>query len=59
MNENFYRAFLAIIVIPYALMFLVLLWNVAGPFIRSRLLRDADRDKLTSPNWKSGPGAGE
>ena len=36
MSENFYKAFLAIILIPYSLLFLVHLWNMFGPSIRTR-----------------------
>ncbi len=37
MSENFYKAFLAIILIPYSLLLLVHLWNMFGPSIRTRL----------------------
>jgi len=36
MSENFYKAFLAIILIPYSLIFLMHLWNLFGPSIRPR-----------------------
>jgi hypothetical protein len=34
MNEAAFRAFLAIILIPYAALFLTLLWNGIGPMVR-------------------------
>lgn len=37
--ESFFAAALAAIIIPYGLMFLVLLWNEIGPAIRARLER--------------------
>ncbi len=36
MSENFYKAFLAIILIPYSLIFLMHLWNMFGPSIHPR-----------------------
>ena len=36
MSENFYKAFLAIILISYSLIFLMHLWNLFGPSIRPR-----------------------
>ncbi len=36
MSDNFYKAFLAIILIPYSLVFLMLVWNMFGPSIRTR-----------------------
>jgi hypothetical protein len=36
MSESFYKAFLAIILIPYSLVFLMLVWNMFGPSMRAR-----------------------
>ena len=36
MNEKFFEAFLVLIIVPYGLMFLIQLWNVFGPSLRSR-----------------------
>jgi hypothetical protein len=45
MSENFYKAFLAIILIPYSLIFLMHLWNMFGPSIRSRRKPGAEQNK--------------
>ena len=42
MMEKFYTALLAIVIIPYSLIFLMLLWNVIGPLIRIRTRRERD-----------------
>lgn len=36
MSNSFFEALLAIIIFPYSLIFLMLLWNVIGPSIRIR-----------------------
>ena len=50
MNEKFFSVALAVIIIPYGLMFLMLLWNVIGPVIRARLMRGAEGEDITSRN---------
>jgi len=42
MNNAFYEALLAIIIIPYSLLFLMQLWNMIGPSIRMRRNPDAE-----------------
>ncbi|GBE44741.1 hypothetical protein BMS3Bbin10_02845 [bacterium BMS3Bbin10] len=49
MMEKFFAAALVIIIIPYGLVFLALLWNVIGPPIRTRLVRHGESEDLTSP----------
>jgi len=44
MSETVFAALLGIIIIPYSLIFLVLLWNELGPLIRPRLMRGARVD---------------
>ncbi len=45
MSENFYKEFLDIILIPYSLIFLMHLWNMFGPSIRSRRKPGAEQNK--------------
>lgn len=37
MGQSFYFTALMIILIPYGLIFLVLLWNEIGPFIKNKI----------------------
>ena len=41
MSDSFFAALLAIIIIPYSLIFIMLLWNVIGPSIPMRRNPDA------------------
>ena len=47
--ENFYTAAVVVIVIPYGLMFLGLVWNVIGPAMGKRRPREADRKTPAAP----------
>lgn len=42
MMEKFFAALLVIIIIPYSLIFLMLVWNVIGPLILTRRERNAE-----------------
>jgi hypothetical protein len=42
MGNSFFEALLAIIIIPYSLIFLMQLWYVIGPSIRMRRNMDAE-----------------